>query len=61
LYETELTIVGLAAWNIVEIVSWSRLEPDVPVFSGGDLRRVRLIAANEPSEQFAGLGGDAHR
>src|SRR5712672_991669 len=46
-------IVGLAARERGEIVSWSRREPDMPVLGGGDLRRVRLIAADEPSEQRA--------
>src|SRR5258707_15132927 len=54
-------IVGLAARDIGGVVSRPRLEPDVPVFGGGDLRRVGLIAANEPPEQPASLRGNADR
>src|SRR6267154_5715143 len=54
-------IVGLAARDIGGVVSRPRLEPDVPVFGGGDLRRVGLIAANEPPEQPAGLRGNTDR
>src|SRR5436190_2754270 len=54
-------IVGLAARDIGGVVFRSRLKPDVPVFGSSDLRRVGLIAANEPPEQPAGLGGNANR
>ena len=54
-------IVGLAAREIGQIVSRPRLEPDMPVLGGGDLRRVGLVAADEPSEKISRLGGDTDR
>src|SRR5882757_6548921 len=39
-------IVGLAARGVAGIVARSRFEPDVPVFSCGDLWRVSLIVAD---------------
>jgi hypothetical protein len=40
---------------------WSRRESDVPVLGGGNLRRVGLVTADEPSEQLARRGGDTDR
>jgi hypothetical protein len=48
------------AWDIRGIVSWPRFETDVPVLSRGDLRRFRLVAIDEPPEQFASLPRNAH-
>ena len=53
-------VVGLVARDVGWIVSRSRLEAHMPVFGGGDLRRVGFIAADKPSEQLACLGGMAH-
>src|SRR4029077_19171674 len=53
-------IVGLARRGIGEVVAWSRLEPHVPVFGRGDLRRIRLLPADEPPEQLTRLRGDAY-
>ena len=39
----------------------SRREPDVPVFGSRDLRRVGLVAADEPPEQLACRRGNADR
>jgi hypothetical protein len=39
----------------------SRLEPYVPVFGSGDLRRVGLVAADESTEHPARFGGNADR
>ncbi|WP_154070855.1 hypothetical protein [Bradyrhizobium lablabi] len=54
-------IVGLAAWCVSGIVARSRLEPDVPIFRGGDLRRVGFVATDEPSEQLSRRRGNADR
>src|SRR5882757_977633 len=45
-------IVGLAARSIVEFVPGAWLEPDVPVFGGGNLRHIRLVIVNESAQQL---------
>src|SRR5712664_1251208 len=54
-------IVWPAARSVSGIVAWSWLEPHVPIFRSGDLRRIRFVATDEPSEQLAGVGGNADR
>src|SRR5262245_47189988 len=47
-------IVGLAAWAGAEIVARAGLKSDMPVFGCRDLRRMGFVAADKPSEEFAG-------
>ena len=54
-------IVGLTARTLGRVVAGTWRKADMPVARGGDLRRVRLVAADEPSEQRARSGGDADR
>jgi hypothetical protein len=53
-------VVGLATWDIGEVVSWPRSEAYVPVFCSGNLWRVRLVSTDQPPKQLACLARNAH-
>jgi hypothetical protein len=42
------------------IVAWSWRESYMPVFGGGDLRGIVLVAVDKPTEEFACSGGVAN-